>query len=217
MLPDSSRRLGNKYHTCVISFSCSHKNMYKPNTLYRPWLRDLAYMSAGLFMATLLGVTTARTHSGPLALVSMLCVAAAWHYYRSYSARVYGKRVEMQGQRALVKAFRHTSTRVDMNMRCATGGDIDAVLTFPYTRVAVEIKSWRGLRRSSAGLVKLSGRTLRKDPVAQARRQAASIGGRALVWMPRATRRKVFIYQGVLVVMGDARYLRKILNKLLGG
>lgn len=190
--------------------------MYKPNAIYRPWLKNLMTMMIALFSATLLGILSIRFKSLTMGVVAIACVVWAYSNYHSYNVRLYGKRVERRAQKALKRVYKRSQVKVQPNVRCSTGGDIDVVLQYPGARIAVEIKSWAGLKKSRRGLVKLNGASLKKDPAEQARRQAQSIGGHALIWMPAAKRRKPFVYHDVLIVMGDVGYLRKLLKKTVG-
>ncbi|APZ42574.1 hypothetical protein BW247_05245 [Acidihalobacter ferrooxydans] len=172
-------------------------------------------MTGATFVAALSAALALRIQSYYLVLFAIACAAFAWKHYRSYRVRVFGKRLEKRAQKALKRAFKRSRFRVQCNVPCPSGGDIDALLVSANHRCAIEIKSWHGLRPGKGGLVKLNGQPLNKDPAAQTRREASSIGARAVLWMPLSKREKAFVYQGVLVIMGRERFLKRIIERSL--
>ena len=175
---------------------------------YAPWRRELLILVVAVFIGGWVAAQTVRMRSHSIDPWVVVAVAGfiAIRAYRSYGRRSYGKRVERIAQKRLVKAAKRAGVAVQLNVRCPSGGDIDAVVR-ANDLYAVEIKSWQGLRVQGGRLVKLNGHAPDKDPIAQCRREAASINAVPVLWMPQARQSRTFNHAGVLIVMGDARRL----------
>lgn len=183
--------------------------MYKSNFLYRPWLKDFVYASFGTFGAVYTLALAAKDQNSAILPISAACGIFALYFYKNYKNRSFGKRLEKIAQKKLVAAFKGTGIRIDLNVRCPTGGDIDAVIVGKGIKIAVEIKSWGGLKVQGDRLIKLNGQHLKKDPAYQAIRQAKSIGAIPLIWMPNSKITKKIFFKNVMVIMGNANYLKK--------
>lgn len=172
-------------------------------------------MAGALFLATYLPARAIRSgHFTALdaLLAAVLLGLAAWQY-RRYGARVYGKAVEGAALQHLTHQAAGAGFRVQTNVPCPTGGDIDAVVCSGGMSVAIEIKSWGGLRLSAGHLVTLAGRPLSRDPIEQCCREARSIGARPLLWLPNARRPSRFVHNGVLIINGNSQWLVKSIRQ----
>ncbi|HQU15465.1 MAG: hypothetical protein B7Z66_07270 [Chromatiales bacterium 21-64-14] len=187
-----------------------------PSRRFHPWRLDLA----GAMLFLLLAAVTLRAarHDLLYILPAALFGFAAWRALGSYSRRHYGKRLERQALRALRRASKWP-VATNVPVPGGGGGDIDAVLDGPFRsvnperggghrRIAIEVKSWAGLRVHNGHLVHNSGRPIGgKDPIAQVLREAQAIDAVPVLWMPSARRRSAFEYRGALVVNGPVDFL----------
>lgn len=205
-----TRWTGQSTQACIGNDSWLDPRMNRFKKRYTPWRKNLWLIGGGLFLATLLAATAVRTGSlstGSVMLM-ILYVGAAYYGWTDYGRRAYGKELEEKAQRDLVKACEGSDFTTSLNVRCTSGGDIDAVVTGYRWRFAIEIKSWAGVRTRGDKLVKMNGSPLHGDPVEQCLRQASSLQAIAVLWIPaNRGRSRVFVHRGVLVANTTAKGL----------
>jgi len=133
-------------------------------------------------------------------------------------ARWHGKRIE---QRAIASLKWPAGWTATPNVGLPGGGDVDLLVGSPTgERFAIEIKALRdvevrvpflGLGRPR--IIKKGGKSVREDPVAQARAAALAVQARPVLWFPQARGRR-FKRRGedLVVVFGSAAKLQRALG-----
>lgn len=190
--------------------------MRRYSRFYAPWLRSLLVMGVAVFLLTLLAADAVKQRgiTAPMAIAAVLMALAARYGWRDYLRRDYGKYVERRAIPRLASECRKRGWRLEANVPCRSGGDLDAlVVAHSGRRFAVEIKAWHGLMLKRSRLVKMNGAGLRKDPIPQCLREAADHCATPVLWLPNARVNGSFAYGGVTIVNGDAEALCGYIGK----
>lgn len=154
-----------------------------------------------------------------LLFLAVLVLIAYYGYRRLVGAffRRRGKRIE---QISIDRVVVPKNWKFQPNVPIPGLGDCDLYIASPKGQAwAIEIKSYEGAKLAPFGfftgrdLVKANGKPFERDPVSQVLAEAEALEAQAVLWMPKARKKKTFRSRsGVLVVQGDHRRLERAIG-----
>jgi hypothetical protein len=190
---------------------------------FRPWrkgfLGGTALMAAGALLLT------HASHNQPLALAELIpaigFLGCGGLWFRSALRRWTGKSVE---QRSIKSLSLPEGWTVTPNYAIKGAGDVDLLIESPTgARYAIEIKSvadisiQRGfLFLTRSRLTRGNGKRLSDDPLPQTISNAVAVDAIPVLWCPKARPSKPVKVNGVLVVLGQQKQLKKALGASRG-
>jgi len=177
---------------------------------FTPWANAL-YAGIGLVFGGFLAPMLFK--SGPVVVIGGISIAVGLLMVSKSLVRVRGQKIE---QNAISRLRLPKGWKIEPNVMLPSGGDLDLLVTSPRgKKFAIEIKSFQCLKRAglfSNKLVKCSGgflqRQLKSDPVAQSVRNAESVGGIPVLWLPEGEGKNFKLWNGLRVVHGRQWRLR---------